>query len=424
MTSAHSELNCYTVLDIPEKSTVDEINAAYKRLVLIHHPDKTRGDEASILLFHQIQQAVEVLRDPESRSRHDEALRSRSRITNRNVSTGNRRYFPADDRRNWSQDERPWSATPRKTWNFNDPWERYLYTYGTGVHMDPNSEVSRAERARHAHDIEDWERRYAGFDPDLERMMRDIENQGTEAVQRPKEMTENNSPTEEAKKANEYMKSKEAGDPRQTNEKLGKQSTIGHRTDGIRPGVMIDLMTDMPSTPIPFYPGVVDDCLIDLSDSEQPSANRGHAISKEHGHVDTNSSSHNNETPTREDVVKTITEKNAAEILQPFVPFFSEKFKKYSSLYSARDMREEMQGLILETYSSSLETIVQHSLANTQPSKATGRQPCSSHFGAWERTSGALQCPKCQLCMPVFSLTCPGCGRTACIRCKFSGGTS
>ncbi|KAJ6037343.1 hypothetical protein N7540_001622 [Penicillium herquei] len=424
MTSTQPLLNCYMVLELPENSTVDEINAAYKRLVLLHHPDKTGGDEASISLFHQIQQAVEVLRDPESRSRHDEALRSRSRITNRNIGTGNRRYFPADDRRNWSQDERPWSATPRKTWNFDDPWERYVYTYGTGVHMDPNSEASLAERARHEHDIEDWERRYAGFDPDLERMMKDIENQGTEAAQQANAMAANDKPTEEAKK--EFLKGRGAGDSRQNNENIGKQSTIRHKPGGTRPGVMIDLLTDMPpaSTPIPFYSGVVDDCLIDFSDSEQPSASKDHMDSKEHSYVDTNPSSHENETPMREDVVEAIKEKNAAEILQPLIPFFSEKFKNHSSLYTASDMRAEMQGLILETYSSSLETIMQHSLADTEPLKASSGQACSSHFGAWERTSGALMCPKCQLHMPVCFLTCPGCGSTACIRCKFSGGTS
>ncbi|KAJ5630074.1 hypothetical protein N7528_003731 [Penicillium herquei] len=268
MASPQPQLNCYTILEISENSTVDEINAAYKRLVLLYHPDKTGGDEASTVLFHQIQRAVEVLRDPESRSRHDEALRSHSRprVTTRTTGTSNRQYFPTDDRRNWAQDERPWSSTPRRNWNFNDPWERYLYTYGTGVHMDPNSEISKAERARHEHDIEDWERRYAGFDPDLEKMMKDNPKEGTDTVRPPKETAGKRIPTAEAKTADKRTKCKATDDAPQHNEDTGRQSTISRDAGGTRPGVMIDLMTDMPITPTPSYSRAVDDCLIDFSD--------------------------------------------------------------------------------------------------------------------------------------------------------------
>ncbi|KAJ5719038.1 hypothetical protein N7493_007493 [Penicillium malachiteum] len=408
MTSPQPPLNCYRVLEIPENSTVDEINAAYKRLVLLYHPDKTGGDEASTVLFHQvyeltplssmkvserfIQRAVEVLRDPESRSRHDEALRSRPRITTRKTGLGNRQYFPTDDRRNWAQDERPWASTPRQNWNFNDPWERYLYTYGTGVHMDPNSEASKAERARHEHDIEDWERRYAGFDPDLERMMKNNQNEATDTVRPPKETAGNTIPAAEAKKPAKRMKAK-ATDDAPPHEDIGKQSTIGRDPGRTRPGVMIDLMSDMPITPTPFYSGAVNDALndslIDFSDSEPSPASKGRPESTERSHIDIDPASPKDETPMREDMVEAIAEKKAAEILEPFVPFFSEKLKN-CSMYTASDMREEIQGLILEAHSRSLETLVQDCLADKHPFKTTSDQSCSSHSGVWERTPELL----------------------------------
>lgn len=135
----------------------------------------------------KIQQAVETLRDTKRREDHDGALGIKCS-----------KPQPKAIWEEWYEsDNRPWQGT-KPRYNLNDPDQRYMYTYGTGVHMDPNSETSKAKKARHEHDIEEWEAEYAGIDPEVEKAkaemreeamrkqaMRDVE--GMEAKQETEE---------------------------------------------------------------------------------------------------------------------------------------------------------------------------------------------------------------------------------------------
>lgn len=47
--------NCYEVLGIKSDATIKDINTAYKKLALKHHPDKTGGDESSHIEFQKVQ---------------------------------------------------------------------------------------------------------------------------------------------------------------------------------------------------------------------------------------------------------------------------------------------------------------------------------------------------------------------------------
>ncbi|KEI40423.1 uncharacterized protein L969DRAFT_87075 [Mixia osmundae IAM 14324] len=59
----------YDVLELPPDSEQDAIKKAYRRLAMIHHPDKnTTGDHSQ---FQKIQAAYEILSDPHKRSRYD-----------------------------------------------------------------------------------------------------------------------------------------------------------------------------------------------------------------------------------------------------------------------------------------------------------------------------------------------------------------
>jgi DnaJ-class molecular chaperone len=58
----------YETLGIPQHSSSDEIKKAYKKLVIIHHPDK--GGDAE--MFKKISHAYEVLSDPERKERYDQ----------------------------------------------------------------------------------------------------------------------------------------------------------------------------------------------------------------------------------------------------------------------------------------------------------------------------------------------------------------
>ena len=47
-------VNSYEVLGISNNATTKDINSAYKRLALKHHPDKTGGDNESIDEFRKV----------------------------------------------------------------------------------------------------------------------------------------------------------------------------------------------------------------------------------------------------------------------------------------------------------------------------------------------------------------------------------
>ncbi len=62
----------YHVLGVGTAATPDEIKKAYRKLAFKHHPDKTRGDKAEEETFKEINEAHEVLSDPEKRKKYDQ----------------------------------------------------------------------------------------------------------------------------------------------------------------------------------------------------------------------------------------------------------------------------------------------------------------------------------------------------------------
>jgi curved DNA-binding protein len=62
----------YKVLGVGEKATQGEIKKAYRKLALKYHPDKARGDKAAEDRFKDVNEANEVLGDPEKRKKYDQ----------------------------------------------------------------------------------------------------------------------------------------------------------------------------------------------------------------------------------------------------------------------------------------------------------------------------------------------------------------
>jgi DnaJ-class molecular chaperone len=72
----------YTVLGITRSATADEINKAYRKMSLKHHPDRApvgAGKTAATNKMAEINQANDVLSDPEAKAYYDRTGRSRSR---------------------------------------------------------------------------------------------------------------------------------------------------------------------------------------------------------------------------------------------------------------------------------------------------------------------------------------------------------
>ena len=61
----------YKILGVPKNATEKEIKAAYRKAARKHHPDVNKGDPKSEARFKEINEANEVLSDPQKRKRYD-----------------------------------------------------------------------------------------------------------------------------------------------------------------------------------------------------------------------------------------------------------------------------------------------------------------------------------------------------------------
>jgi len=62
----------YEVLGVSRSASIDEIKRAYRRLAKKHHPDRNPDDASAERKFKEVQQAYDVLKDPEKRRQYDQ----------------------------------------------------------------------------------------------------------------------------------------------------------------------------------------------------------------------------------------------------------------------------------------------------------------------------------------------------------------
>jgi curved DNA-binding protein len=65
-------IDYYKILGVNKKATSDEIKAAYRKLARKHHPDLNPNDKDAHKKFQQINEANEVLSDPDKRKKYDQ----------------------------------------------------------------------------------------------------------------------------------------------------------------------------------------------------------------------------------------------------------------------------------------------------------------------------------------------------------------
>jgi curved DNA-binding protein len=78
----------YKILGVDRKASEDEIKRAYRKLALQYHPDRNPGDKKSEEKFKEINEAYQVLSDPEKRARYEQLGESFSRWQQRGGTPG------------------------------------------------------------------------------------------------------------------------------------------------------------------------------------------------------------------------------------------------------------------------------------------------------------------------------------------------
>ena len=70
------EEDYYKILELECDASNEEIKKAYRKLSMIHHPDKNDSSEESNVKFKQLAAAYETLSDPNKRRMYDMGVRS------------------------------------------------------------------------------------------------------------------------------------------------------------------------------------------------------------------------------------------------------------------------------------------------------------------------------------------------------------
>jgi hypothetical protein len=90
------EKNYYQILGIGNKASIEEINAAYRRLAMKYHPDINKNDTTALL--QSINEAYEVLSDPKKRADYDPTF---SQYTNQRDSNPYKQQYQSEKTREW-----------------------------------------------------------------------------------------------------------------------------------------------------------------------------------------------------------------------------------------------------------------------------------------------------------------------------------
>src|SRR5215204_1348733 len=65
-------IDYYKILGVHKNASTDDIRKAYRKLARKHHPDLNPNDKESHKKFQQVNEANEVLSDPEKRKKYDQ----------------------------------------------------------------------------------------------------------------------------------------------------------------------------------------------------------------------------------------------------------------------------------------------------------------------------------------------------------------
>ncbi|CAI7595438.1 unnamed protein product [Penicillium glandicola] len=450
MSAVGVTIDAYAILGVGRDADIPEINLAYKRLALKFHPDKAGNAAATIERFRKIQDAVEVLRDEYRRGLLDEALRRRTK----------RHLDPEDATPAWAYKGNSSRPTKRERYGsaafdwetytakspFYKPMHRrqfsgsYYYSYGTSVHMDPDSTESKAKRAQFQAENVQWENEWAGIDPEVQKARAELRK--------------------------ENMRARMKRDLADMAKDEGEDTKYADIVDHVVEGVLDDLdfghdqkfedFVDVPEETIKtcnpadtfdtfayehakqFRPNDDGPIYSDCSSTPQSAASNNASVDSSTSDDSTNYPNYSHpadEHPTFKSTAEdseSVTDDSTSEAdqlinsymvghdsLLPLVSFLKQKLADPYGRYTLNDLGGELNGLMLEIYCGWLED-VRLAFPDASPLTVRTDPKLCSHLGMWYKEFCRPVCNVCNLWMPTFILTCPGCGIKACIRCKFA----
>ena len=139
----------YKVLGVQRTSTQEEIKKAFRKLARKHHPDVNPGDKKAEERFKEINEAYEVLSDPEKRQKYDTLGPNWQEQFGPNPGTG---PFGRTSTRTSRGGSTPFDFDPDPT-HFSDFFETLFGRSGTGdahqhAHLDASQYRSTAPPPR------------------------------------------------------------------------------------------------------------------------------------------------------------------------------------------------------------------------------------------------------------------------------------